>query len=185
MCENIFEVDKILAFLRPFDFLDPPPRIQGPGPSYVTSSKEQTRVISQAEIWYLVKANTIRDVAYAAATVNNAPFRHYRGSLLSIGQKLRIIFIPRCHNKSFDDVTAELGPFSLNARSRVKEARKFPNWKIHEKNCGEYVRRKKYLGVSYTLIISSWCSKNNAILENRVFVKPYSCSFYQNTAKST
>ena len=55
----------------------------------------------------------IRDVAYAAATVNNAPFRHYQGSLLCISQKLRIIFFPRCHNKSFDDVTAELGPFSL------------------------------------------------------------------------
>ena len=63
-----------------------------------------------------MKANTIRDVAYVAATVNNALFHHYRGSLLCIGQNLRIIFIPHCHNKSFDDVTAALGPLSLYAR---------------------------------------------------------------------
>ena len=114
-----------------------------------------------------MKANTIRDVAYAAATVNNAPFQHNRGSLLSFGQKLCIIFIPRCH-KSFDDVTAQLGPFSLYARSRVKEARIFPNLKIHEKKIEKcygynffaqmirpvrriYVGRKKYLGASWAV----------------------------------
>ena len=136
MCEEIFEVYKILLFLQPFetDFLDPPPRIQGPGPRYVTSLKEYPRVISQAKIWYLLKANNIRGVAYAAATVNNAPFRHYQGSLLCIGEKLCIIFFPHCHNKSFNDVTAELGPFSLYAQSQVKEARNFPNLKMDEKN---------------------------------------------------
>ena len=69
-----------------------------------------------------MKANTIRDVAYAAATVNNKPFRQYQGNLLCIG-----------HNNSFDDVTAELGLFSLYARSRVKKTRNFPNFKTHEK----------------------------------------------------
>ena len=69
-----------------------------------------------------MKANTIRDVAYAAATVNNTPFCHYQGNLLCIG-----------HNNSFDDVTAELGLFSLYAQSPVKEAQNFPNLKTRKR----------------------------------------------------
>ena len=135
MCENIFEVDKILAFLRPFETLTflTHRRVFRDLGRVMCRHRRNKRELFRKPKWYLVKANTIRDVAYAAATVNNAPFRHYQGSLLCIGQKLRIIFIPRSHNKSFDDVTAELGPFSLYARSWVIEARNFPNLKIHEK----------------------------------------------------